>query len=61
MACSNISKRADCLMGRSENDEPHRICLAVSGWLLIITGVAPRLNDMSIFAFNEAAMAARFL
>lgn len=58
MARSNISKRADALMGRSENEGEDRISLAVSGSLLMITGVVPKLNAMSLVQPKEAAMVA---
>lgn len=58
MARSNMRARADSFMGRSENEDPNKICLAVSGWLLITTGVGPRLNAIILLAFNDAAKAA---
>lgn len=58
MARSNISKRAEAFMGRSENEGEHRICLAVSGWLLMIIGVVPKLNAMSLVQPKEVAMVA---
>lgn len=60
MARSNMSRRADVLMGRSEKAEPNRISRAVSGWLAMTTGVAPRLNAISRLAFSEVDMAANF-
>lgn len=58
MALSNISSRAEAFMGRSENAGEHRISLAVSGWLLMITGVGPRLNAISLVQPKEEAMLA---
>jgi len=60
MARSNMRARADSFIGRSENEEPSKISLAVSGWLLITTGVGPRLSAINLFAFNVAAKAASF-
>ncbi|KAK8564503.1 hypothetical protein V6N12_036626 [Hibiscus sabdariffa] len=59
MARSNMSECAESLTGRFENAVPLRISLAVSGWLLITTRVAPRLNFMSLVAPSDAAMVAR--
>lgn len=60
MARSNISKLAEALMGRSENEGEDKISLAVSGLLLMITGVVPKLNAMSLVQPIEFAMRASF-
>nr|GMD49613.1 Os03g0603200 [Ipomoea batatas]GMD70426.1 Os03g0603200 [Ipomoea batatas]GMD96805.1 Os03g0603200 [Ipomoea batatas] len=58
MARSNMSSLADSFMGRSEKEVPQRISLAVSGWLLMIIRVVPRLNAIKRFRPIEAAIEA---
>ncbi|WVZ51815.1 LOW QUALITY PROTEIN: hypothetical protein U9M48_002925, partial [Paspalum notatum var. saurae] len=59
MARQNMSSLAAALGGRSTNAAPDRISRAVSGWLLITTGVAPRVSDMRRRAPCASASAAR--
>lgn len=61
MALSNMSERAEIFVGLSENADPERICLAVSGWLLITTGCTPRLRYNRWSASHDLERRASFL